>query len=83
MSLKSLIPMIASQISSLLKKLRFQLKKTNFNDMDPISTLTFLKKVGGVCDRSGIRRDRDRTDLLFHKQSAIIIVKISTVTDEN
>lgn len=44
----------ASRIAKLVKKLRSQLKETDFNDIGLLFSLAFLKKVGDAFDSIGI-----------------------------
>lgn len=44
-----------SKVANLEKKLRLQTKKPNFDEMDPISILTFFKDSCDVCYKFGAR----------------------------
>lgn len=45
---------ISSKVAKLAKKVRSQLKKTDFDEMDSISILAFLKEFCDACDSIGI-----------------------------
>lgn len=45
-----------SKVAKLVKKLRSQLKVTDFDEIDPISILAFLKEVCDACDSIGIHK---------------------------
>lgn len=56
---------IASKLAKLVKKLQSQLNKTDFDKMDPISNLTFLREFCDVCDSIGIH-EKVATWLVSH-----------------
>lgn len=47
---------IALRIAKLVEKLRFEVNGTNFDDIDPISNLAFLKKFCDACHSIGIHK---------------------------
>lgn len=48
--------MVGSKTAQLVKKLKFKLKETNFDDVDPIFTSVFLKKFRNACGSIGIHK---------------------------
>lgn len=46
---------IASKLAKLVKKPRSQLRKTDFDEMDPTSISVFLKEFRDACDSIGIQ----------------------------
>lgn len=56
---------IASKVAKLVKKLRFQLKETDVDEMDLISVLVFLKELRDACISIGIHK-REATWLVFY-----------------
>lgn len=76
-------PKIVPKVTKLVKKLRSQLKETNFDKMDPISKLTFLKEFRDACHSIEIREGVSTWLVVFYEEAVVIVIESSTIVEED